>query len=196
MVLLAGCGRSATEQLVDARPTAVSSAAPTATPHATADIPAQPTVAPTAVPTATPTVTPAPVADAVVTASGFAQDKQHVSFGIVVDNPNPAAALERVELQIVAYGADDVILNTDEEAIPVLPPAVQTYVGGDMYLDTEQVVERIEVQITRSGTPQPATPAELPPFPVGVLSYRETSFSQQVSGVIENPFTLPLRIYM
>jgi hypothetical protein len=192
LLIFTACGTSATEELASARPTvnaAPSTAAPTVAQEAP---PTEPTIAPTEAPTEVPTPSPEPAREAVVVQSGFGQDGQALGFGVVIDNPNPAAALEDISVQVVAYGAGDVVLGTDDSTLPMVAPAVQTYFGGDMYLDVEQPVERIEVQITGGGTPQPATPDELPPFSVEAATFRETGFSQHVSAVIRNPFTVPL----
>lgn len=188
---LSACG-SATETLTDARPTAGSTAAadsPTPAPDAPT---ATPNPEPTPEPTAEPTATPEPVADAVILESGFSQDGKSVGFGIALENPNANAALEGVKFQLVAYGEGDVVLGTDESTIPVLPPGVKTFYGGSTYLDAEQPVQRIEVQLTDAGEPQPATAEELPPFPVESATFREGTISKQVSGVVVNPFTIPL----
>ena len=189
IIVLAGCGESATEQLSSARPTSVTapiSASLTPSPTEAVE------VVPTTVPTEVPTVIPKPLSEATVKTFGFAQNKQQLAFGVLIENPNVNAALEDVKLQVVVYGDGNVVLSTDDSTIPVLPPGVQTHFGSDIYLIADQTVQRIEVQITDGGEPQPATSEELPPFPVEAVIYRETSFSQQVSGVIVNPFTLSL----
>lgn len=188
---LSACG-SATETLTEARPTVGATAAPDS-PTSGSDAPiAAPSPAATAEPTVEPTASPEPVADAIILGSGFSQSGKSIGFGIALENPNATAALEGVTFQLVAYGEGDLVLGTDESTIPVLPPGVNTFYGGSTYLDAEQPVQRIDVQITDGGEAQPATPEELPPFTVEATTFRESTISKQVSAVVVNPFTIPL----
>jgi hypothetical protein len=123
---------------------------------------------------------------------GFGQDKQQLGYAIEVENPNAGAAIEGASLQLVAYGDGDTVLGTEDSTLPLIPPGATIYFGGSTFLDAEQPVQRIEAQITDQGERQEATADEIPPFSVEVITYRETSFSQGVSGVISNPFTVPL----
>jgi hypothetical protein len=61
-----------------------------------------------------------------------------------------------------------------------------------MYLNAETPVERVEVQITDLGERQDATTDQIPPFTVENARFVESQFGQKVSGVVKNPFTLPL----
>lgn len=188
---LAACGQTATEQLASSRPATPTREEPTA-PSVTTEPPA-PTM--TTEPTRTPeppTATPEPLNDPVIQASGFAQDGQRLGFGMTIENPNVGAALEDVSLQVVAYAADNVVLGTDESRIPLMPPATAIHFGGDMYLGAEQPVERIEVQITDLGERQDATSEQIPAFPVENARFAESMLGQRVSGMVTNPFTLPL----
>lgn len=189
--MVVACGGSTTSQLAESRPT--TAAADNAAESSVTESPAATEApAPTEAPTTPPEPTAVPLVDPIVQASGFAQDGQSLGFGVVIENPNEAASLEDVSLQVVAYGEGDLVLGTDESTIPMLPPAATIHFGGDMYLDAEQTVNRVEVQITDLGERQDATADEIPPFAVENARFTESQFGQNVSGIVKNPFTLPL----
>lgn len=185
--ILAACGGSTTEQMSASRPTqglASSVTRPVATnAPATTNTPAA---------TKTPEPTTEPLKDLVVKSNGFGQDGKGLGYGVVIENPNTSAALEGASLQIVAYDEADTVLGTEEATIPLVPPSTTIHFGGSTYIDTESPVKRIETQITDMGNPQKATTDEIPPFPSEAITFHESSFSKTVSGIIGNPFTVPL----
>lgn len=192
LVVVSGCG-SQTDRLRNALPDATSttvsqpaaqdSAAPAApSPAATT----QPTPNPS--PTATPTATP--VADAVVKNVGFAQDGSQVGFAFLIENPNAGHAFEDTRYQLAAYSSETVVA-TDSGSLPLIGPERTVGVGGDLYLDSEAEIDRIEVQLAQ-GDAVAATADELPPFQAENLSFYESVVSQKVSGVVRNPYDVAL----
>lgn len=191
--IITACGNTSSVPSSNAQaPEPLASTEPAPTRDAASQPSAIPVAVPTALPTALPTATPAPALPAQIAQVGFYQDDQVAVYGFLLDNPNPAAALTDVRMQMIAYGADNIVLGTNTSSVLLLPPGVQTAMGGNIYLSDARTVERVDVQITAGGQAFAATPEEIPAFPVTNATFHPSTIYDQVSAIVGNPFGMPL----
>ncbi len=157
-------------------------ALPTATPTITSTPTATP-VPPTPTPTATATPTPKPLA---VLAKGFGQNLGPASYGFVVENPNPALAVENSLYQVALYDDKGTVLRTDTGSIGLLQPGEKLGMAGEVGMfKQDPKVTRVEVQV-QAGTFVIAKPVA--PLTVDKVSYRHDIWLPRVTGVVKSPY--------
>lgn len=159
---------------VTPEPTTTSLPTGTATPPTT---PQPPTFTPVQPPTRAPTPTPVPLT---VTAQGFGQRGNQVSYAFVVNNPNPDLLAQNVRYQAAAFDAAGIVLLTDTSTIPQIGPGQQMGVSKTVAIPAGLTVARIEV-LLQTGQFVQAPPLEMlqvsniafvvsdPPYVTGLL---------------------------
>lgn len=173
-----------------ATPTGTATSPATATPSPTLTAqpePTQPTASPT--PFQPPTREPTPVpASIVIVAQGFGQRPAKVSYGFVVENPNPNLMAQNIRYQVAAYDAAGTVLLTDSDTITQVGPGQQMGVGKELSLASNLVVTRIDVLI------RPGQFVQSPPLQL--LEVSNAAFVDgeppNVTGVLTNPLARDL----
>ncbi|MBU6333699.1 MAG: FxLYD domain-containing protein [Chloroflexi bacterium] len=122
---------------------------------------------------------------------GFVQQAIQVVFAVVIENPNPAVALDAVQLRMVARDADGAILAAYEHDVPRVAPGGLTYYCGEFYVRINRPVARLTVQVPSPGLPRRATPADHTPFTTSLVRLLRGDAGSQVTGLVHNPFTRP-----
>jgi hypothetical protein len=115
---------------------------------------------------------------------GFVQDETTVASVFLVENPNPTAAIESSEYQVIVYDAADAVLATDSGYINLVLPEDTQAVVSEVYLEEGQKASKVEIQI-HSGTASPTDLEEIP-FSYDKIEFFPDEFSPTVTGILKN----------
>lgn len=190
MVVALACGRTTTDKLQEAaaEPTATTEekVEPTSEPEST-ESGDEPTEMPPAEPTKKPLTEPEALK---IERQGFGQDERDLAYAFILTNPNPERAIEDSRYQVAAYNKEGTVVDTDSGYIEVIFPGETVGIAGTMFLDDGMTVTKIEVQILE-GDPVETDP--IPSFGAESIVYTPGEYSDSVSGIIVNPFEIPLQ---
>ena len=190
MIVALACGRTTTDKLQEAaaEPTATTEeeVEPTSEPEST-----EPGDEPTEAPPDEPTKKPLTEPEALkIEKHGFGQDERDLAYAFVLTNPNPERAVEDSQYQIAAYDKEGTVVDTDSGYIQVIFPGETVGIAGTMFLDEGVTVAKLDVQILE-GDPVETDP--IPSFGAESIVYTPGEYSDSVSGIIVNPFEIPLQ---
>ncbi len=153
ILLLVGCGGSATSTSRTATSAVVTSVAVQSTATTTAvtsPTPADtPTPSPTPQPTATPTPAATPTPDHVaptVIASGFGVEDGIAGYAFIVNNPNAGYAIENSQLQVALYDDAGNAIGTDSGTIGLILPGAKRPVSGVITVPDGETPTKLDVQ--------------------------------------------------
>ena len=122
---------------------------------------------------------------AVVTKSGYGSRGRRIGYGFLVENPNPSLAAENTRYRVTAYDGEGYVLATDQGTLAWLPPARTLGVGGELFLEEGERVDRLDVQIL-TGSPVESGPD--PFYAAEDVTYRPGDYADYVTGWIVNPY--------
>jgi hypothetical protein len=120
-----------------------------------------------------------------IVAKGYAQTKDELGFGFVVENPSPAHALERTQYQVAAYDEAGNVLKTDAGYLDLLLPKQRLGMGGRLSLPKGATAARVAVQIRASD--YKASEGEKP-FTTENVAFVGDKFSSKVTGIVKSPY--------
>lgn len=161
--------------------------------------PANPTVTPAATaPPATPDA--APMYDdprpVIIVDQGFSQDENQVSYGFVVENPNPEIAMEGTGYEVIAYDEAGIVLGSTDGVIRQVGPGAQWGVGGRLSLQVKVPVAELVIDL-RLGDgvapfPEPAFDVDRPTIIADPAVPRATAIlhNPYVQGVADLPVSV------
>jgi hypothetical protein len=117
---------------------------------------------------------------------GFGQKDTQVGYGMVIQNPNHAYAVESARYHINLYAEDGSVLKIEQGYIDLLLPDQTLGVGASTYLDDKTPVARADFQVL-SGRYEAA--GSMPFFTSQNISYLDSSYYPKVTGEILSPYT-------
>jgi len=77
---------------------------------------------------------------------GFGQQKEHMSYAFIVENPNPTLLMRDTLYQLAAYDAAGTVLSTESSSIDLVYPGQQLPVAKVLRIPPNVEVVRVEVQ--------------------------------------------------
>lgn len=116
---------------------------------------------------------------------GFGQDDTEVGFGMLIENPNDAFAIEDSQYHITFFAEDGRVLGTEEGYVEVLLPNQTLGIGGSSYLVMDMNVARIDAQILAGDYVESE---QLPYFTAENVTYQPDEWFPQATGQIVNPY--------
>jgi hypothetical protein len=129
---------------------------------------------------------PAPNGQGVqVLAKGFAQNGQQGGYGFTLRN-NGTTAAQGVQYEVTAYDAAGAVVDTDSGELPVLFANETTGVGGDLYVQAEVRIARIEAQARVTGSPSPFAGLGANPLSGEDARYTPDPLAPKVTGAVRN----------
>lgn len=130
------------------------------------------------------------IPDSAVTPSivniGFGQGTYDSGFGIIFQNANSKYSIENSEYRVIAYSADNIVLDVDEGYIDVLLPNQELGIGGNLYPPKDMYIDHVEGQILHGKFVETE---ELPEFTSENVILLEDTYFPKVSGIINNPYS-------
>ncbi len=186
------------------RPPAASTATSTTLPSATATTQSIATIEPSSTPqpTRTPTIAPPPTIPALPTKTataqtptageitliqsgyGQAQPGDVVGWGIIVENANQELALADINYRIIFFNDAGVVVETEDNSVPLISPGERTGFGGSTYVEDGVAVARMEVQLEAGST---TTVEVSESFAVDTASYFADEYFPRATGLVNNP---------
>ena len=120
-----------------------------------------------------------------ISKQGFGQGERNIGYGMMIKNPNQDYALEGSMYQITAYTNDGNVAGVYEGYVDLLLPNQILGFGGEMYLEEEVAVSRIDVQIKEGVfTPSNANSS----LTSKNVTFIPDDYSPEVTGEIMNPY--------
>jgi len=116
---------------------------------------------------------------------GFGQDDRSAGFGMLIENPNEGFSVEDSQYHLTAFAEDGRVLATDEGYVKLLLPRQTLGVGGDLFLDDDMSISRVEIQIL-DGDYKESDPT--PYFTAENVTFQEDTYSSRVTGQIVSPY--------
>ncbi len=186
LIVSLACGSSTSKELADALQTPTTTFTKTSQDATnTPQTPVKPNLTATSKPTPLPPPpTPEPV-DVIVTAQGFGQDQRQVGFAFIVENPNPAMAVENLQYQVTAYNAEGAVVKTESGYIQLVLPKQKLGLGGVLLVDEGVTVSKLEVQLNKGDL---TASEKIPTFTVDSVSYYPREITSLATGIIKNPY--------
>ena len=142
-------------------------------------------------PTLPPTITPAPIVTPVPAALplelidfGFGQSEDYMGFGFLVKNPNTDFTITDSEYTLLAYDANNVVVDSYPGWIDYLGPGQTLGIGNDYYIEGGIIIDHIEVKL-EDGTPEKAD--SLPQCEIRGTYYTHGEYLSRVLGEAFNP---------
>jgi hypothetical protein len=169
-----------TQSIATTEPSSTPQPTPTSTIAPRPTLPALPTQTATELP-------PAPGEITLIQAGyGQAQPGDVVGWGIIVENANQQLALADIEYRIILFNDAGVVVETDDNSIPLISPGERTGFAGSTYVEDGVAVARMEVQL-EAGLTTSVDVSES--FTVDTVSYFADEFFARATGLVSNPLS-------
>lgn len=116
---------------------------------------------------------------------GFGQGDSEIGFGMLIENPNDALAVEDSQYHVTAYSEDGAVIGVDEGYINVILPGQSLGVGGDLFVRRGIQAARVDIQIKAGDF---VDSERIPAFSAENISYQAGAYSPSVTGQIISPY--------
>jgi hypothetical protein len=105
-------------------------------------------------------------------------------YGVVLENPNPDAVFEDVQIVVEAIGADGNVVATDEKYLTIQPGP--TAIAGMFFDAGDSTITEIQVQLPEPGFARLIEPGETGSVTVGDVQTSTSGDMPVVSGTLRN----------
>ncbi len=116
---------------------------------------------------------------------GFGQRGIQWGYAFLLENPNDTLVVREILYHVTAYNATGEVVATDDGRLEVLLPGEKLGVGGNLPLDYQEIITRVEVAIL-PGKYQLS--ANIPPLRIVDAVYRDKEPQPYVTGRLINPY--------
>ena len=116
---------------------------------------------------------------------GYGQDEWSASFGILLQNPNDAYAVEDTQYHVTTYAEDGSVLSTEEGYVEILLAGETLGIGGSVFVPEDTTIARAETQVKPGSY---IRSDDAPFFTAQNVSYKYDPYGSKVTGEIASQY--------